>query len=94
MFSKLCVKYNFCDKVYAYKVILSKMRAKKLDGRGVFMNFNCKVEQKQFCDKNGEIVKYFTYTVELFGNVITLKPDEASKRLANYLLKENFKEDK
>lgn len=58
------------------------------------MNFNCKVEQKQFCDKNGEIVKYFTYTVELFGNVITLKPDEASKRLANYLLKENFKEEK
>lgn len=55
------------------------------------MKLNLVIEKKSFENSNEEMVDYFSYTTEIDGNKIRLKPVEEDKKLANYLLKNNYK---
>lgn len=55
-------------------------------GEGI-KKFDLVVERKSFTNEQGEVVGYYSYTLEIGGEKFSLKPKAEDKKMLEYFLK-------
>ena len=51
------------------------------------MKVEMEIRKGEFVNRDGELIGYYSYTVELMGETVKFTPKETDKKLVEYLLK-------